>query len=602
MFTRNRGIINYLSILVAAAFLPAVVLALSLFFVVLEREIDVAWSRIDARTTFIIGSVDSQMDALAGTLDALAASTLLGKGDLDGFHRQAQAVTGDRVDAVSLLRPDGVTILNSRVPVGQTPPAFSVPEVAALAALAGRRTVVSDIFLGATSRRPIFAMIRPVTVAGKPMALAVGLFAERFAPLVERTLAPWEAAIVDGKAQDVARFPKQSSLDAASRQRLAELLAAEGRGHVMLRSDSGEALFVAYERSGRSGWGVASGLSRHAVIAPIQDLIAAYAGGALLLVLPGIALAVVLGLRLARSLRSLANFADSMAVGDPGKMGASDRVACKEISLVANCLDRAAAEIAARDFQTRVQRDLAESRAAEIERKSAELSRSNDELQQFAYVASHDLREPLRMVTSFLELLRRRLGDGLDKDSLEFIGFACDGARRMDTMIQDLLEYSRIGRGATDESPISLADALQATVGQLRLAIGESGARIVTESPLPTVTACAGHMERLFQNLIGNALKYRSPDRPPVVRIAAGPAEGGGWHVTVTDNGIGIEPQYFEQIFVIFQRLHTGNRRDGTGIGLAVCKKIVEHYGGRIWVTSVPGEGSTFHFTLPAAG
>jgi len=594
---RDRGIINYLSVLVAAAFLPAVVLAVAVFVVVLEREIDVAWSRIEARTTFITGSVDSQMDALAGTLDALSSNQSLIDGDFESFHHQAQAVTGDRVDAVSLIRPDGVTILNSRVPIGTTPPAFSVPESAVAKALSDGTSIVSDLFLGATSRRPIFAMIKPVRVAGQPMALAVGLFAQRFAPLVARTLPPWEAAILDGGAQDVARFPTESSLDQPSRRQLAELIAKQGRGHAKLRTTDGGELFVAYERSAKSGWGAVSSLPRTAVVAPIQRLILGYAIGAAILVVPGIVLAALLGLRLVRSLRELARFTGMMAEENPERLAPVARLACREITVVADGLDQAAADIAARDLQLRGQRDLAESRADEIHRQSKELAASNAELQQFAYVASHDLREPLRMISSYIAILERRYGDSFDADAKDFIGFVVDGAQRMDRMVQDLLDYSRIGRVGANHAPVPLRDTVDSALAALRLVVEESGAAISVAPDLPIVNGARGELVRLFQNLIGNALKYRHADRAPVIGITWRPLDH-GWQFSVSDNGIGIAPEYFERVFAIFQRLHTREKYEGTGIGLAICKKIVEHHGGRIWVESVPDQGSTFHFTL----
>jgi signal transduction histidine kinase len=236
----------------------------------------------------------------------------------------------------------------------------------------------------------------------------------------------------------------------------------------------------------------------------------------------------------------------------------------------------------------------------ELDARVTELARSNAELEQFAYVASHDLQEPLRMVASFSELLARRYQGQLDEKAHRYIQFAVDGVTRMQRLIQDLLAFSRVG---TQGQPPTATDSqlvLGRALGNLAAAIAERGAR-VTADPLPTVRADEIQLEQLLQNLIGNALKFCAPDVSPRIHLSAR-REGSEWIFSVRDNGIGIEPLYFDRIFVIFQRLHGKERYPGTGMGLAICKKIVERHGGRIWVESTPGQGSTFSFTLPAAG
>jgi PAS domain S-box-containing protein len=286
-----------------------------------------------------------------------------------------------------------------------------------------------------------------------------------------------------------------------------------------------------------------------------------------------------------------------------------------------------------------VSRDISERKQAEqaLEQQAEELRRSNAELEQFAYVASHDLQEPLRMVTSYLQLLVRRHRERLDTDAEEFIAFAVDGAKRMRELINDLLAYSRVGtRGKTFE-PTDCEAVLAWSLANLRLAIEESGA-VITHDPLPTVMADASQLAQLLQNLLSNAIKFRSAE-PPRIHIAARreaaspvshgqdtpdpefevlaslanagevgrPGAGepceetGTWVLSVRDNGIGIDPAFAQRVFVIFQRLHPRGDFPGTGIGLAVCKKIVERHGGRIWLESVPGQGTTFYFTLQAA-
>ena len=272
----------------------------------------------------------------------------------------------------------------------------------------------------------------------------------------------------------------------------------------------------------------------------------------------------------------------------------------RRIEVRASRLDEALV-VAFRDVtdRRRGEDELGRSRR-ELERRSEELERSNRDLEQFAYIVSHDLQEPLRMVSSYTTLLAEDLGDSLDDTARRHLEFAHDGAVRMQQLVRDLLRYSRVSRGAdTGRQRVDCDQLVETAKMDLHEAIASAGAT-VTHDPLPTVTGMPTELRRLFTNLVGNAVKFRG-DEPVHVHVGAARA-GSMWRFSVADNGIGLDPAQTERIFEVFKRLHPRGRYPGTGIGLAICRKVVEHHGGRIWVESQPGSGATFWFTLPADG
>jgi signal transduction histidine kinase len=270
-----------------------------------------------------------------------------------------------------------------------------------------------------------------------------------------------------------------------------------------------------------------------------------------------------------------------------------------EVSELAGDVDDMRQTLVAQLEQVEAARQEIEIARGLLEQQAAELTRSNRDLEQFAYVASHDLQEPLRKVASFCQMLERRYADELDDRGRQYISFAVDGAKRMQQLINDLLAFSRIGRTA-DVAEVDLNKSLHAALTNLSAAIEGSGAE-VSGADLPTVRGQAGLLTQLFQNLIGNALKFQGSQAPRVRIDARRTAEG--WELACSDNGLGIEPQYAERIFVLFQRLHGKEEYAGTGIGLALCKRIVEFHGGRIWLDTTAGStGATFRWTLPDVG
>jgi light-regulated signal transduction histidine kinase (bacteriophytochrome) len=245
-----------------------------------------------------------------------------------------------------------------------------------------------------------------------------------------------------------------------------------------------------------------------------------------------------------------------------------------------------------------LQVEIAERKRTEemLARYAEELKRSNTELEQFAYIASHDLQEPLRMVTSYLKLLERRYKGQLDSDADDFIYYAVDGASRMQSLIEGLLAYSRVSTRGGEFEAVRCEEVFDQALRNLVIAVEDSGAE-VTHDPLPEVSADELQLGQLFQNLIGNAIKFHGAD-PPRIHVTA--EEGDGeWVFSVSDNGIGFDPEQAERAFAIFQRLHHEEKYSGSGIGLALCKRIVERHGGRIWAESQPGGGSVFYFALP---
>ncbi|MFJ8005087.1 sensor histidine kinase [Streptomyces fagopyri] len=312
----------------------------------------------------------------------------------------------------------------------------------------------------------------------------------------------------------------------------------------------------------------------------------------------GLALTLLLHRIVGRPLRTLEAASVDVSGGAFERMIRLDGP--RDLEAVARAVEEMRRRIVEELSASMARETLLEQRTAELDAQALELKRSNAELEQFAYVASHDLQEPLRKVASFCQLLEKRYGDRLDDRAKQYIDFAVDGAKRMQTLINDLLTFSRVGRVGEKLVPVALDDVLDRALGNLSVALEETGARVVREGSLPTVTGDATTLTMLWQNLIGNAVKFRDPGRRPEIVVRCEAAEG-EWRLGVRDNGIGIESEFREKVFVIFQRLHGRDEYDGTGIGLAVCRKIVEHHGGIITLEGAAGEGTDVSFTLPMA-
>ncbi|MEU0599925.1 CHASE3 domain-containing protein [Streptomyces sp. NPDC006393] len=326
-------------------------------------------------------------------------------------------------------------------------------------------------------------------------------------------------------------------------------------------------------------------------------------GMVVVFLLTGTVLAVLAHTLVARPLNGLRASSRRIAGGDfEHRIAAEGPADIQAMALDVEAMRRRlVAELAA----SRTQQEDLTSQAADLDAQAVELRRSNAELEQFAYVASHDLQEPLRKVASFCQLLEKRYRDELDERGKQYIAFAVDGAKRMQILINDLLTFSRVGRLNDAHVLVPLDQALDKALANLSAATEDSSARIERADELPEIVGDPTLLVMLWQNLIGNALKFRHPDRHPTVTVNCKPVpdgvDGPAWCLSVTDNGIGVPEEFAEKVFVIFQRLHGRDAYSGTGIGLALCKKIVEFHGGRIWIDTAYEGGARFCFTLPAA-
>ncbi|MBF6204213.1 CHASE3 domain-containing protein [Streptomyces gardneri] len=327
---------------------------------------------------------------------------------------------------------------------------------------------------------------------------------------------------------------------------------------------------------------------------------AVLAGMVVAFLLTGVLLTVLIRRLIARPLGSLTDASLRVAGGDFDHH--IDVHGPADLATVANAVESMRRRIVTELSSSRAKEAVLAEQKTDLDLQAEELRRSNTELEQFAYVASHDLQEPLRKVASFCQLLEKRYGDQLDERGKQYIDFAVDGAKRMQVLINDLLTFSRVGRITDRTEPTGLGQSLDKALTNLSNAIDDTGAVIRRPDDLPEIIGDPTLLTMLWQNLVANAIKFRAPERTPELEITCAPTDdSSGWLLSVTDNGIGIAPEFAEKVFVIFQRLHNREEYSGTGIGLAVCKKIVEYHGGRIWIDTDYTAGTRFCFTLRAA-
>jgi PAS domain S-box-containing protein len=669
--------------------------------------------------------VDRDLSTVQATLLTLATSPVFRAGDMQAVHAQVMELLQSYPGAdIILADATGQQLVNSGRPFGMPLPRRNNPETVRRIFENGR-PIVSDLFFGAITKRPLISIDVPVTKDGKVLYdLAMTFSSDRMSALLrQQTLARGAySALLDGKTTVVARsrYPERY---VGKRGNAMHLKAGPlSEGVIEYHNIEGNQVIGAFCRSTLSPWRVVVGVPKSVILADIYRWTAWAVAAAGLISLFGTLLALHFARRIAGELQSLVAPALAIGRGEPvppmgayavtevGVVGtalvqASDLLQnrARELDRSLKTLERESAERrrseeslrllidGARDYAivlldpegrvtswnegarrlkgweaeeilgrhfsvfypeermaeghperelacaaaegryeeesyrqrkdgsrfmanviitaihdangelrgfSKITRDITERREAEerLQATLAELKRSNEELEQFAYVASHDLQEPLRMVSSYTQLLAERYGEQLDDKARKFIDYAVDGAVRMQRLINDLLTYSRVSRRNSAIDTVEAETALNEALRNLGSSIEESRA-VVSYGHLPTVRADATQLCQLFQNLIGNAIKFRSAALPQI-SISAQSLDS-TWCFSVRDNGIGIDPQYAEKVFVIFQRLHTRQEYPGTGIGLAICRRIVERHGGRLWFDSEPGGGTAFHFTLP---
>lgn len=566
---------------------------------VVVRQLESLANAQQGRVEAIIGSDLERLEFVAG--DALlrdaAAAAVDPAGDRTRLTRVLETVIERRtsVVAAAVHDPRSGALVASAGSGGASPSAHE------LAVAAGRPAVALPARADGT---PVLRALGPIATEGGTLVLVLDSDATDLLAVVLDTTglgSTGETLLIEA-AEDGPRYltprrfetqlrGEEASGNATVRrvppEAGASTAAAQGQEALFLDTlDYRRIHVVAASRTLPSGWGLVVKIDADEAFADVAALrrfsIAALAVTAVVVTVA----AVSITRSITRPVERLTDIAHRISTGRTGLR--ADESAGGEVGDLAVSFNK----------MTQALADLNWDLTKKVEERTQELRRSNEELQRFAYVASHDLQEPLRIVASFTQLLAQRYKGRLDRDADELIDYAVDGANRMRALIEDLLAYSRVGGQELHRSRVPLDDVLERVRATLDPTIRETGAS-VTHDALPVVSADPMQIEQLLQNLVANAIKFRRPDTPTRVHVSARRGDDGAWEIGVEDNGIGIRPEHQDRIFVIFQRLHSREEYAGTGIGLAICHRIVERHGGRIWVESSPGAGSTFRFTLP---
>jgi len=575
---------------VLAATVPLVVALGLLALVLYENQKTMVESDTLQTARALTAAMERDFSISLNVAQTLAISPKLQAGDLAAFHAEAKAILTDSFPGFNIVVTDrsGQQVLNTLLPYGAPLARHGNQEQVGKVFTQGE-AVVSDLYIGGVLKRYVLSVDVPVRRGGEVVyVLSIGLLPDALQKLLADQRLPegQMAAVFDPHGVIVARTHLADKLVGKKGvPALLDRMQRDIEGIVETRTLEGLDVIIAFSRSAKTGWSV--GISRPwtVVLSETLNRITLIYGVVVILLAAGIMAAWIIGGKISRSVRALAAPAVALGTGEPVVVLSHGPKEAIEVSQILKTVEG----------ELQLYRGKLETLVAQ---RTAALVASNSELEQFAYVASHDLQEPLRMVVSYVDLLAKRYGDTLDQDAHEFIGFAREGALRMSQLINDLLDYSRIGRQEGHAEAVNLHDVVLEALDNLTVALDDTAGKVQVADDLPVVDGNHVELVRVFQNLIGNALKYRRPGEPPRVSVTAGEKDG-AWLIKVTDNGIGIAPEYRKRIFILFQRLHSRNEYQGTGIGLTSAKKIIEMHGGQIWVEDAEGGGSAFCFTLP---
>ena len=590
---RPLSVRHWLALLLAICVVPVWIGALA----VLERAADTKREMVEAQllhsARLLSLTLDDRLASVQTALLALETSPALDHGDLRAFHRQARQLAESFPGSIVILSTaDAQLLVHSRLEFGAALPrrAVTLP-IQTLFETA--RPILLPHFRGVLTGRSQIGIDIPVMRDGKVLYdLGMTLPCERITEILLKADLPtdWIAAYIDNSGTIIGR-----NLDADKFVgKLAKTPIAPGEKITEAPTIDGIATDVAVVGSTATGWGVAVGVPKAVLEAEVASwrrwMLAAITG----LTLVSTAIAWSIGRRIALAIEALVTPAIRIGQGEEVSLPPS---AMLETEAVGEALASACRMLKSHRLELRDR----ERREHLIREQAEELGRSNADLEQFATVASHDLQTPLRNIVRYSQLLARRYQGRLDRDADEFIGFIVDSGKQMTRLISDLLAYSRVGSQAKALRPISASEAISQAMINLDPALTASGTDIAV-GPMPVVLAEHSLLVSLFQNLLGNAIKYRAPDRDARVAVTAERIAPDRWRFKVEDNGIGIEPQYLDKIFEIFQRLNPAGETEGTGIGLTLCRRIVQRFGGTIWADSTPGRGTAMLFTLRDGG
>jgi signal transduction histidine kinase len=566
--------------LVFACILPTTLLAAAIMVqdYRIKREQLFAGARATVRATALALEAEVSQPRLA--LGTLAQSRLLLASQWPQLHQQMRDVEPPlEVAGLFLVGRDGQLLLHTAADPGAALPAL--PSAVASAAR-GTAASTTGLLTDPVTGRMGTAIVVPLTSGAPALALGAWLPPERVAELLERQKFPhdWIVAVLDASGTLVARsHDMKLFMGRKGSSQLVERLAHQDEAVFESVTLEGIEVVTVFSKGGTAlGWTVAAGLPRDAFVAELRQRALQLAAGAIVLLLCTLLLARWLGSRIVHSIQALRVPTAALGLGQPVVLPALSFQEAQELG---------------RSLQEASHRQQAD--AAELRRSHDALLQSNLDLQQYAFIASHDMRGPLNTVSSYLDLLRRKHGDQLSPTGLGLVDRAASAVRHLDQLTQALLSYAKLGENARPFATVPMAEVLHETVQALESQLIAAQAD-VTHDDLPSVWGDRSLLTQLLHNLVGNAVKYRR-DEPLRVHVSAR-REGDAWRIAVRDNGIGIEPRHQARIFEIFKRLHTQSEIPGTGIGLAICRRVVQAHGGTLGVESAPGQGSTFFFTV----